>query len=554
MIQLDRRDKLTVTILSLTFFVIASLNLGSMDIPNSSWRVSEKDSFIIDLGSPKNVSKLWLLIKRGDINLDVFSDHRGTWIHKAKVSMNGYYNWKRIEIDAFSRLMKLDFESTYGEIVEIVLTDRGRIVEIESIKSIVSLEEEFTKLVDEGGKFELPPTSMYEAIFDEVYFVRAAEDYLSGSEPFESTHPQLGKLIIAAGISVFGYNTFGWRIMGVVLSSLMIPLIYLLGKELVSTWLGGFISALLLVFDFMHFTMGRMATVDNFLVFFTLVSQYFFYKYLKNVIGNGWKSSLSPLFTAVVFFSLGFSTKWIALFGFAGQIFLLFSLRSGRFFRNQVRNIELDIEKNGFLLAIIAGSVAIVVTIYFLCYIPYIAIGHSLRDVYDRQWYMLGYHSGLSISHPYSSSWWSWPLMIRPVWLYFSDLSEGLFSTISAMGNPAIWWVGSIAMLLSAETMIKKKDLSSTFLVTIFLFQWLPYALISRCLFLYHFYSNVPIFCLAIASIINKVWNGRKGKLIATIYLILVVLLFVLYYPVSSGHPINNHWRQLLRLLHSWMF
>ena len=161
---------------------------------------------------------------------------------------------------------------------------------------------------------------MQNTYFDEIYFVRTAQQYLHLQLPYEWTHPPLGKLIQASGILVFGFNPFGWRIMGVIFATLMIPLIYLLGKKMFGTWIGGFTAAFLLTFDFMHFTMARMGTADTYVVFFSLASQLFFLIYLKNVLDKGWKTSIVPLFLAVTFAALGFSTKWLVLFGFLGAI------------------------------------------------------------------------------------------------------------------------------------------------------------------------------------------------------------------------------------------
>ena len=83
----------------------------------------------------------------------------------------------------------------------------------------------------------------------------------------------------------------------------------------------------LLAFDFMHFTMARIGTVDTYVVFFSLLSQLFFLIYFMNVVKSGWKTSVLPLFLAVIFFALGFSTKWFTLFGAAGMLVLLVALR-----------------------------------------------------------------------------------------------------------------------------------------------------------------------------------------------------------------------------------
>ena len=116
--------------------------------------------------------------------------------------------------------------------------------------------------------------------------------------------------------------------MGVVFATLMIPLMYLLGKKLFGTWIGGFSAAFLLTFDFMHFTMARIGTVDTYVVFFSLLSQLFFLIYFMNVVKNGFKkTSVLPLFLAVVFFALGFSTKWFAIYGALACLRCLLAVR-----------------------------------------------------------------------------------------------------------------------------------------------------------------------------------------------------------------------------------
>ena len=128
--------------------------------------------------------------------------------------------------------------------------------------------------------------------------------------------PTLGKLIQAVGVAVVGATPFGWRIMGVIFGTLIVAVMYLLGKKLFGTWIGGFSAAFLMTFDFMHFTMARIGTVDTYVIFFSLLSQLFFLIYFMKVLKVGWKkTSVLPLFLAVVFFSLGFLHKvWVSAF------------------------------------------------------------------------------------------------------------------------------------------------------------------------------------------------------------------------------------------------
>ncbi len=39
---------------------------------------------------------------------------------------------------------------------------------------------------------------------------------------------------------------------------------------------------------------------------------------------------------------------------------------------------------------------------------------------------MFNYHSGLEATHPYSSSWYQWPTMVRPIWYYSGYLTDAV--------------------------------------------------------------------------------------------------------------------------------
>jgi dolichyl-phosphate-mannose--protein O-mannosyl transferase len=100
----------------------------------------------------------------------------------------------------------------------------------------------------------------------------------------------------------------------------------------------------------------------------------------------------------------------------------------------------------------------------------------------------------------------------------------------------------------------RRWDLAAIFIAVVFLFSWIPYVLISRATFIYHFYTSVPFLCLASAYIINKYWNTKGGKVATIIFFASVVVLFVVFYPVISGAPTSASWIEKLRLFPSWYF
>jgi len=554
--HIDKRDLLTIAVLSIVFFSVATWNLGMTQVPLTTWQATENKSFYIDLSRLEGVSTVYFLVKNGSVDVTVYIGSPGNWSYSRVLNITfSYYSWSKLDINSNTQYVRFDFQQASIEVAEMaVLSQDNQRIAINAVTSETASDPNLSKLVDEQGLVQCPPTYMSETYFDEIYFVRTAEQYLHLQIPFEWTHPPLGKLIQASGILVFGYNPFGWRIMGILFAMLMIPVMYFLGKKLFGTWIGAFASAFLLTFDFMHFTMGRMGTADTYVVFFSLLSQLFFLIYFLNVVKNGWKTSVLPLFFAVLFFALGFSTKWVVLYGFVGMLALLVALRIKDVakLKESLANRYVAFFDYPFLLLL--GFLAMAVFIYFLTYIPDMLAGRTLLDVINLQFGMYNYHSTLVATHPFSSQWWSWPLMVKPLFLFVSSLPNSINSVIVLLGNPAVWWVGFAFIILAVERAVRKKDSAAIFITVIFFFQWIPYVLISRLTFIYHFYVNVPFLCLASAYFINRYWRYKWGKVATIAFFVSVVAMFGLFYPVISGTPAPTSFIDSLKWFKSWYF
>ncbi len=539
---------------------MATLNLGNNQVPVTNWETNEKADFFIDFGKIEKVGTVYFLLKNtSETKINVYSGEPGNWILEGTIDIKfSYYSWTDgLDLDTNSQYIGFNVDSGFMKIAELAILDSfDQKITINSIGSENSSKINLDYLIDEQNLVQFPTTYMGETFFDEIYFVRTAENYLKVQHPYEWTHPPLGKLIMASGIGIFGFNPFGWRIMGVIFATLMIPLIYFIGKILFQTWIGGFTAAFLLTFDFMHFTLSRIATVDTYVIFFSIASQLFFLIYLKKLLKFGWKNTpTKPLFFAFIFFALGFSTKWIAIYGLAAQIIILFAIRLKEMVK--LKKINLSEKINMFLeypYSKIIEFLLIAVVIYFLTYIPDIISGRTISEVFGLQGGMYNYHSTLNATHSFSSAWWSWPLILKPVWLYVSYLPLSLKSTIVLLGNPAVWWIGFSSIIFTTISFWKKKSFESMFILVFFFIHWIPYMLISRITFLYHFYINVPILCLASAYFINKYWNTKWGKIIGVIYFSIVVILFGYFYNIISGTSSTVSWIDSLKWLPGWIF
>ena len=571
-LQVNKKDILTIVLLSIVFFSIAVVNLGSINVPKNSWKTTQNQAVQIDLGTSTYVKEVYFLIKDGNGVIDVYHGSPQNWISSGAISSGypfAYYNYNHTSVNAETQYIRLVCQQDNIEIMEIaVLNDNDQQIPITAVSGENFTDANLNRLIDEQSLVQLPKTYMTETMFDEVYFIRTAEQYLHLQSPYEWTHPPLGKILLAFGIAAFGFNPFGWRITGVVFAMLLIPLMYLLGKKLFGSWIGGFSAAFLMTFDFMHFAMARLGTTDTFVVFFSVASQLFFLIYLSGVVKNGWKAtSVLPLFLAFLFFALGFSTKWLVLYGFLGQIAILATIRLSEVVRAKTKLSTKVYDFFDHPYSYIVAFVLMAIGIYFLTYIPDMLAGRDFLGVVGLQGGMYAYHSGpIGLDHPYSSAWWSWPVIGRPLWLYVSNLTGTVRSSLTSMGNPAVWWVGFAAILgltglfiakvipaLKKRTM-PKLELPVVFIVVLFFFQWLPYAFISRGLFIYHFFVSVPFLCLAPTYFISKYWKYKWMKIAAIAYFAIVAALFVLFYPVISGTPTPISTIEGLRWFDSWVF
>ncbi len=122
-------------------------------------------------------------------------------------------------------------------------------------------------------------------IFDEAYYVNAARaidrirpakalpyhDAPLGKDP-NAEHPQLAKLMIAAGIELFGDGPFGWRVGSVLFGLIAIVAMYALVRAAGgSPWLAVGACAVMAL-DNLMLVHGRIATLDVYVVASMLVA------------------------------------------------------------------------------------------------------------------------------------------------------------------------------------------------------------------------------------------------------------------------------------------
>lgn len=523
-----------VLIIILAAFLTAALwDIGATCFPDSNCIAQGKD-IRLDLGTESHVTSLHLLIQEDKpAEVKIYSGSDGDWTLEGTLTESGTYRqWLDYKFDCSTRYIRLVFKKAEGEIGEVALFDDTRQLEIRQITDADG-QEICPELVDEQSMVTSPPTYANGTYFDEIYFVRTAEEHLNLEEAFEWSHPPLGKLIISLGIVLFGSNPFAWRITGVLAAAVMIVIAYLLGRRMMDNEWAGLLTAFLLAFDFMHLTEARLATGESFLALFLLLMFYFFHRYYQGPDYRG-----RDLFLSLLCFGLAFTVKWVAIFGLVAIVVLFM-------FTKKHQGITRG-ETAGLLGGILAAA-----AVYFLAYIPYFLQGHSLTGLFELQFSMFGYHSGLESTHPYSSSWWSWPFVCCPMWLYTGQIGDWS-SNILLLGNP-ILWLGSLPCLFfTGWQAIRRHDRTAMFISIAFAAQWILFAAIPRIVFIYHYYPNVVFLALATTFCLLKL-EPRRRWIIYT-YLALVLAAFCLVYPLISGLPLSpeNWMNQLFQWIRGW--
>ena len=465
------------------YLCFALPNLGSTAVPETGWKpVKPGESFLVDLGKPYPLSRIYYYAGDGDGLLKVeYQDQSGEFIPLGTINKKEFYKWNYISVAAETDRLKFTVVRPGGNLLEIGIFARGDRQPVTSItifdRNVHPLAEgSVENLFNEQSLIDYHPSFLTGTYFDEIYHARRAFEHLRGYEPYETTHPPLGKILIAVGIGIFGMNPFGWRIMGVLFGAAMIPSMYLFGKKIFVGYFYPFITAFLLMFDFMYYTLSRIATIDIYATFFIILMYYFLYDYFtRKSYLVGFKESLKPLFWCGLCFGLGVAVKWISLYAGASLALLFFAAKLGEYrnYRKARRGKAAEVKKarwvstftslyiNKTFLFCIMVFILAPALIYLLSYLPFMMLPgprHGIKDVFTYQTHMFNYHSKLVATHPFSSTWWEWPLIKKPIWFYGGQhLPSGISSSIVSMGESCYLVVGNFSADTRLGIVNKKK-------------------------------------------------------------------------------------------------
>lgn len=589
-VKMAKVDFIALGIIVIVYAIIAFVRLGNMHAPTTPYSVVNDGEIIVDLGQPQEIGQIWDYLgyqNNPKYNLEYTDNMDDGWtvLYEESADEDGYVDdstcwdagsvfcWNSTDLNITARYLRITPATNNYEdsIMELVLTD------LDGDRIEPANAGEYPNLFDEQEEFEGRASAMNGTYFDEIYHGRTAYEMIHQLYCYENTHPPMGKEFIALGVLIFGMNPFGWRFMGTLFGVLMIPIIYLFAKRFFQeTWIS-IVTTLLFTFDFMHFVQTRIATIDVFVTLFIMLSYYFMYCYLqKSFFDTELKKTFIPLGLCGIAMGFSWACKWTGIYSAAGLCVLFFVQMYKRYteYRYAVMNpngttqgiSHAYIRKNfrpmfwktiGFCCIFF---ILVPMMIYILSYIPF-SDGTDrglIAKVIASQKTMYDYHSSLDATHPYSSTWYQWPVMYRPMWYYsgtLGDLREG----ISAFGNPLVWWAGIPAAFYMIYLLFREKDRNAGFLLVGYLSQYAPWFLVSRVVFIYHYFPSVSFVTVMLGYGLYRLANWQEAwkkqcKIGIYVYVAIAIGLFVLFYPVLSGLAIQPEYAEkYLKWFESWV-
>lgn len=588
--KLCKKDYIIIAILTIICAIISFYKLGNTYATKTYWQAGEEGEYIIvkfkDLVNVNCIAHCGNKVESGyyrilssedgenyneEITIGEFEDYE-TDTQKMKAA---FYEWRLDqELNIYAKYIKFECVEPGWGINELSFLTENENGEYEKIpfeidgfsfsKNSVGTPE---MLFDEQQMVPTRVDYMYGIYFDEVYFPQTAYDQLHGNELYEVTHPPFGKTLISIGISIFGMTPFGWRFMGTLFGVLLVPLMYLFGMKIFKNRKYAFIATYLLMFDFMRFAQTRLATIDSYATFFVLCMYYFMFDYFieetkKKVEEKDLKTSLKPLFLCGIMFGIGAATKWSCIYAAVGLAFLFFLAKLYEYLN--IKNKEEELKKwlkKDFLPTCawcVLFFVIIPVIIYSLTYIPYLK-SHPNETLFEiiitNIRYMFKFHSTLVDIHPFESAWWTWPINLKPLLAFVGyDFSNNTCSAISSFGNPAVWIPSTLAIIISIIFTIKDKDRRGIFLFVAYIFQVMPWILITRSSFIYAYFIPLPYAIMLLVYCIQKINRNKKiDKILIITYLVIVLAFFIAFFPAISGMWVNRDYLISLEWLPTWI-
>ena len=354
-LHIRRIDLILMAAVTAVYSIVAFVNLGACAAPQTSWIASaDNEAIVFDLGDVHTYRMIYYGgICDSTFTVELSNDARH-WTNPAyaKYNRNEIFRWIYFAPNAADEIASGgsadDVQMNFVSLDQSFPMQTSRYIRITAQSAGLTLSEfgfwdadgnllsvsiadhtgadaltasDPNNLIDEQDTVAQTPSYFNSTYFDEIYHARTAYELKHGMSIYEWTHPPLGKVLMGMGIDLFGMTPFGWRFMGALIGVLMVPLMYLMAKQLTKDVRLSFLAMCLMALDSMHFTQTRIATIDSYAVFWIMLMYLFMIRYIQ----MDWRQvrtgrSLATLGLCGVTMGVAWATKWIGLYASVGLV------------------------------------------------------------------------------------------------------------------------------------------------------------------------------------------------------------------------------------------
>lgn len=432
-------------------------------------------------------------------------------------------------------------------------------------------------------------------VFDEVFYGNFLSYYWHGTYFFDQ-HPPFFKLFEAFWGYITGANhyTANWdhignalpdaviylRLVPMVAGVLLPIVLYFLCQRIGMTKIASFVVAILIALENSLIVQSRYILPDVFMLLTGFTSLLLYFEYPRqNIKFKNW-----ILISSIVLAGLTLSIKWTGL----TFLFLIIFLELYRLFEIGWSKIALK-KILIFSLKYISIAIVLYTTLFVIHFqsLPFSGKGDVFmterfqKTLIGNQFFdsaetgeigfigkftelnkvMFTANSGMTATHPNSSKWYTWPIMQRGIfyWQGDTDPPSEKKSYIYLLGNPFVYWLGAlsitiltIAFIINVLRKKKVRNPKTTLFVIIGYFaNLLPFMLIGRVMFLYH-YETALIFSVISIALLLDYFELKKKMIISGLLILIALSAFIYWSPLTYGTPLSDQQLKSRMWLKSW--
>lgn len=437
-------------------------------------------------------------------------------------------------------------------------------------------------------------------VFDEAYYIPAAQKYLNGVL-FEELHPPLGKLFIALGEKVWQkneitnqyiwgstvqgdepvFNYFGYRFFPALFGLMSVLVLFLIFRWIIPDRLIAFALSLTALLDNASIIQARFALFNSTLIFFILLTLYLSLRILK---------SQKPVWAE--FALLGLASAGAVLVKHTGWVVLLIILpivlrtikdRTVRELRHWLlflfcfALVYISVWRIHYGLGKVTSGVNPGISQELLDWksgdkkINPVRLTYlQIRDAWAISIQDNGGIGPLDVckKDEIGSPWYYWPFGGRGI-SYRQEGEGDLNKHLFLLGNPVVWLVSLLGVVFSLAWMmgrwffgVKVKSKTSRlipYFTMIYVGYMAPFIFMRRVMYIYHYVPAMILGLILFGLVLSE--SRRVGKIRLTKHrkrmfsLALlggVFLGFIIIAPITYFAPVTNYYMQRINLIPIW--